>query len=128
MFIAMDHFSKWAEAKPIRNHTAQNVVFCILFNIISRFGTPQRMLTDQGAEFESALFKELYQLLSLTNIRKTSHKHSMNVILERFRSTLKSLIAKVVHVNQMDWCELLPAVMSAYQATPHEMTGYSPIK
>ena len=55
----VDHFTKWAEAMPIRNHTATTVARVLFDHVFSRFGMPVRCLTDQGAEFESALFTQL---------------------------------------------------------------------
>lgn len=36
------------------------------------------------------------------------------------------MLAKVVSKSQRDWDERLPFVMSAYRATVHNSTGYSP--
>jgi len=55
----VDHFSKWAEAIPLRNHTAPTVGRALMIHVISRFGSPRQLLTDRGSEFESALFQEL---------------------------------------------------------------------
>ena len=126
ILTAMDHFTKWAEAFPIRNHTAPTVARVLFNNIIVRFGTPQRILTDQGAEFESSLFKELCQLLNINKIRTSAYRPSTNGMLERFHRTLNSMLAKVIDGNQRNWCEMLPGVMAAYRATVHDTTGYSP--
>ena len=36
------------------------------------------------------------------------------------------MLGKVVKESQCDWDEKLPVVMSAYQATSHRSTGFSP--
>ena len=36
------------------------------------------------------------------------------------------MLAKVVSANQRDWCEHLPSVMTAYRASVHESTQFSP--
>jgi len=45
----MDHFSKWAEAIPLRNHTAPTVARALMTDVFSRFGAPQQLLTDRGS-------------------------------------------------------------------------------
>ena len=62
----VDHFSKWAEAISIPNHTASTVAKALMVNVFSRFGMPAEILTDRGSEFESELFTQL--LLSLIHI------------------------------------------------------------
>lgn len=53
----VDHFSKWAEAIPLRNHTAPTVARALMVHVFSRFGAPQQVLTNRGSEFESDLFE-----------------------------------------------------------------------
>ena len=40
MLTVYDHFSKWAEALPIRNHTAPVVATALFTNVLLRFGMP----------------------------------------------------------------------------------------
>ena len=47
-------------------------------------------------------------------------------MLERFHRTLNTMLAKVVSESQKDWDLWIPQVMSAYRASPHAATGYSP--
>ena len=123
ILTVMDHFSKWAEAIPLRNHLAPTVARALVDTVISRFGTPQRILTDQGAEFESQLFKELCNLLNINKVRTTPYRPATNGMLERFHRTLNSMIAKVVDMKQRNWCDVIPGVMAAYRATQHDATG-----
>ena len=122
----VDHFSKWAEALPIRNHTAQTVSRVLFDNVFSRMGMPKRCLSDQGAEFESNMFQQLCARMGIDKVRTTPYHPSTNSVVERFHRTLNSMLAKVVSVNQKDWCEHLPTVMAAYRASVHESTQFTP--
>ena len=122
----VDHFTKWAEAFPIRNHTATTVARILFDNVFSRMGMPVRCLSDQGAEFESRLFQQLCALMGIDKIRTTPYHPSTNAVVERFHRTLNSMLAKVVDTNQRDWCEHLPTVMAAYRASVHESTQFTP--
>ena len=42
----VDHFSKWAEAFPVRNHGAETIERVLLENWVVRYGTPVQLLTD----------------------------------------------------------------------------------
>ena len=126
IMTVVDHFSKWAEAFAIRDHTATTVSRILVKEVISRFGCPLQILTDQGPEFESLLFKQLCDGLQIDKIRTSSYKPSTNATVERFHRTLNSMLAKCVSETQRDWDEHIPMVLSAYRASVHESTGYSP--
>jgi hypothetical protein len=122
----VDHFTKWAEAFAITNHTASTVAKVLVAQIFSRYGTPKQILSDQGPEFESELFKELLRWMEIDKIRCSPYRPSTNAACERFHRTLNSMLAKVIKDSQRNWDEQLPMVMAAYRASPHSATGYSP--
>jgi len=82
------HFSKWAEAIYIRNHTAPTVTRALMVHIFSRFGTPKQLLTDRGREFESELFLELMKWMEVNKLRTSAYQPSSNGAVERFHRTL----------------------------------------
>ncbi|KAK3107506.1 hypothetical protein FSP39_016104 [Pinctada imbricata] len=49
IMVLGDYFSKWKEAYPIKNHTAQTVANKLISEFICRFGVPSNIHTDQGA-------------------------------------------------------------------------------
>jgi len=124
----VDHFSKWAEAIPLRNHTATTVARALVTHVFSKFGAPLQLLTDRGSEFESELFQELMKWMEIDKLRTTAYRPSCNGVVERFHRTLNSMLGKAVGESQRDWDERLPLVLAAYRATPHESTGLSPNK
>ena len=126
ILTAMDQFSKFAFAFPIRNQEAVTVARVLMDQVFSYFGTPLRILSDQGKNFESSLFKELCQRMDIEKVRTSAYKASTNGQLERFHRTLNSMIAKVVRESQRDWDEFLPQLLAAYRASVHSVTGYSP--
>jgi len=121
----VDHFSKWAEAIPLPNHTAPTVARALVTHVFSRFGTPLQLLTDRGSEFESELFSNLMKWLNVDKLRTTVFKPSTNGTVERFHRTLNSMMGKVVSDSQRDWDDRLPYVLAAYRASIHDSTGYS---
>ena len=122
----VDHFSKWAEAVAIPNHTAATIARVLVTQVFTHFGAPVQLLTDRGREFESELFLQLMKWMEIEKLRTTAYKPSTNGIVERFHRTLNSMIGKVVSDSQRDWDERLPLVMAAYRASPHSSTGYTP--
>ena len=126
ILTVMDSFSKFAEAIPIRSHTATVVAQRLVDNVFSRYGVPIRILSDQGPEFESALMAELCRSYGIEKIRTSSYKPSTNGAIERFHRTLNSMLGKVVAESQRDWDQHVAPVMAAYRSTIHASTGYTP--
>jgi transposase InsO family protein len=126
MLTAIDHFSKWAEAFPLRCHTAQVVAKVLVTQLFSRFGCPKQVLSDQGQEFDGHLMTELCKHLRIDKVRTTAYKASTNGAVERFHRTLNSMLGKVIAEHQKDWDQWLPIVMAAYRASPHSATKVSP--
>jgi len=126
MLTIMDHFSKWADAFPVTNHTAATVARVLFNRVFVYLGMPLRILSDQGPEFESNLFQELCRWMNIEKVRTTPYKASTNGMVERYHRTLNSILAKMISTNQRDWCERVPTAAAAYRASVHEATGFSP--
>ena len=122
----VDSFSKWAEAFPVRNHHADTIARLLVDRVFATFGAPKRILSDRGPEFESSLISSLCKLMQIEKIRTTAYKASTNGLVERFHSTLNSMIAKFVSEDQRDWDVHLSKIIAAYRASKHKSTGLTP--
>ncbi|GFV40166.1 hypothetical protein TNCV_3953631 [Trichonephila clavipes] len=76
----IDRFSKWPEAQPLKDITAETVAF--FSSWVSRFGTPAILTTDWGRQFESSLFKALSKLLGVQKCRTTGYHPQANGMIE----------------------------------------------
>ncbi|XP_011858206.1 PREDICTED: uncharacterized protein LOC105555773, partial [Vollenhovia emeryi] len=114
------------QALPIPDITAETVGKQLFTNWIARYGTPSRITTDQGRQFESDLFKRLTQLTGSTHLRTTAYHPAANGMIERFHRQLKAAIKS--HETE-NWVEVLPVILldvrnawkEDLQATPAEM-------
>lgn len=105
----VDRTSRWLEAVPVKDITAQTVADAFLANWISRFGVPNTITTDRGTQFESSLFNNLNQKLGSNRIATSAFNPRANGLVERQHLTLKSaLIAKS---HEGSWLRNLPFVL-----------------
>lgn len=110
----IDRFSKWPEAIPVPDMLAQTVAAAIITHWIARFGTPLRITSDQGRQFESTLFHELNTTLGINHLRTTGYHPQSNGIIERFHRTLK---AAIMSKGLDDWPSKLPIILLALRSS-----------
>ena len=65
ILVVMDYFSKWVEALAMPEQSAETVTHVLVTEVISRFGVPLQIHTDQGHNFESMVFKEVCRLFDI---------------------------------------------------------------
>ena len=63
ILVISDYYTKWTECFAMPNMEAKTMAKRLVEEVIVRFGTPYVIHTDQGAQFESNLFKEVCRLL-----------------------------------------------------------------
>lgn len=128
ILVVGDYFSKWTEAYALPNQEAESLAKVLVEQWVCRFGAPRSIHSDQGRNFESTLFKEMCQLLSINKTRRSPNHPESNGMVERFNRTLLSMLALFVDDNQLNWDVLLPYVLMAYRSSVHASTGFTPYK
>ncbi len=119
----IDRGTRWPEAIPTKNITAENIARIVLTHWIARFGAPIRVTTDQGRQFESLLFQELAVKLGIQKIRTTSYHPQANGMVERWHRTLKAAIRAYATDR---WTEILPLVLLGLRLAINSDSGVSP--
>lgn len=122
----IDHFTRYAEGVPLREQTAEETAKGLMSAVITRHGIPLRLLTDQGRNFVSALFKGLCHRLGIRKLQTTAYHPESNGVVERLHRTLTDSIAHFVRRDGRDWDQWVPFALMAYRAIPHSSTGFSP--
>ena len=118
LFTCIDRYTRWPEAIPMTDATAESCAAAFLSGWIARFGVPVTITTDQGPQFESQLWKVLMHLLGTKRNRTTAYHPQANGLVERFHRHLKSsLKARLTNGN---WVEELPMVLLGIRTTLKE--------
>ena len=122
----VDHFTKYAKAVAMPNQKATTVAEALMKWWVSVFGTPLRIHTDQGRNFESGLIRELCRVLKIHKSRTTPYYPAGNGQCERHNSTIMNMIHTYAREDPTNWDAQLHVVMLGYNSTRHDVTGVEP--
>jgi hypothetical protein len=123
-----DYFSKWAEAASFKDIKASTVTKFVKTHILCRFGTPRRIISDNGSAFKNS------KIYALANKYKIDWKYSSiyypkaNGLAEAFNKTLINILKKTIGDNKRKWHEKLQEALWAYRITcrtPTQATPYA---
>lgn len=123
-----DDLSKYVIGVPIRQQDAETVAREFATQVILKYGTPSTVLTDQGSNFLSDVFKSTCKLLRIKKIQTTAFHPESNGGLERSHRVLAEYLRHYVREDQTNWDEWVPFAMFAYNTTEHTATGYTPFE
>jgi hypothetical protein len=124
----IDDLTKFFIAIPIPNQEANTIAKNFTTEIICKFGMPQTVLTDQGTNFESAIFRKTCKLLKIKKIHGTSFHPQTNGSLERTHRTLAEYLRSFINRDRDNWDEFLPFAAFTYNTTPHTSTKITPFE
>ena len=126
ILVVTDYFTKWVEIFPIPDQQAETCATLILNEVISRYGCPYDLHTDQGRNFTSGIFEELCKMLNIRKTRTSPYHPIGNGQVERFNKTIIQMIKAYLKGEQKDWDKYLGCLAGAYRASVHESTGFTP--
>ena len=67
LLVGIDYFTKWVKAEPLANIRDVDAKKFIWKNIVTRFGVPHTLISDNGLQFDSKAFRRYCCGLGITN-------------------------------------------------------------
>ena len=67
LIVGTDYFTKWVEAEPLTNIRDVDAKRFVWKSIVTRFGVPHGLISDNGLQFDSKMFKNYCGELGITN-------------------------------------------------------------
>ena len=123
-----DILSKFVIAKAVRDNSAQTTVRFLKEDVITKFGTPRCILTDNGTHFTSALTNELIKQIGATHLYSTPYHPQTNGQIERYNSTMDAKIAALSNLRKTNWDDQLAFVTLNYNTSIHSSTKQIPFE
>ena len=103
ILIVVDYVSKWVEATACPRNDAITVVGFIQRNILSRFGAPRTIISDEGSHFANKVFAKLMNSYGIKHLMRLSYHPQSNGQAEIFNREIKKILEKLVNASKKDW-------------------------
>ncbi|CAL8175330.1 unnamed protein product [Prunus armeniaca] len=124
--VAVDYFTKWAEAEALATITAARIETFVWQNIVCRFGIPNAIVTDNGRQFDNAKFRQFCSNLKIKLCFASPAHPQSNGQVEAVNKIIKKTLKTKLDQAKGCWPELLPEVLWAYRTTFRTSTGETP--
>jgi hypothetical protein len=124
--VAVDYFTKWAEAIPLAEITEENVTNFIKRHVVYRFGIPQSLVSDNGTQFNNERTLAFCEKFGIAkNFSAPNHPQS-NGQVEAVNKIIKVTLKRRLERLKGRWADELPLVLWAYRTTSRTSTGETP--
>ena len=124
--VAIDYFTKWAEAEALANIRDTDVKKLVWKNIVTRFRVPNSLVSNNGLQFDSKTFRAFCSDLGIKNKYSTPAYPQSNGQAEAVNKTILNGLRRRLDGAKGRWVEELPNVLWAYRMTPRRSTGETP--
>uniref|UniRef100_A0A2N9FVW7 Integrase catalytic domain-containing protein n=1 Tax=Fagus sylvatica TaxID=28930 RepID=A0A2N9FVW7_FAGSY len=126
ILVATEYFTKWVEAIPLRKATGAAVANFIREHIITRFGIPHKIISDNGTPFVNKNVKEVLEHYRIKHRRSTPYYPQGNGQAEATNRMLLRILSKMVFDYGKGWNSHLADTLWAYRGSTKTATGFTP--
>ncbi|CAF1573296.1 unnamed protein product [Didymodactylos carnosus] len=123
-----DIMSKFVIAKAVRDNSAKTAAEFLQQEVITKYGTPRCILTDNGSHFTAMMFNNLLKSIGATHLYSTPYHPQTNGQIERFNATMDAKIAVLANERKTNWHEQLSFVTFIYNTSVHATTKHIPFE
>jgi transposase InsO family protein len=103
ILTATDYFTKWVEAIPTKSTTDKVVMNFLEDKIITRFGVPARITTDNAKDFSSTEFSSFFFKYGIVLSHSSNYYPQGNGLAESSNKNLMAIVKKIVGDNKRSW-------------------------
>nr|XP_009603505.1 uncharacterized protein K02A2.6-like [Nicotiana tomentosiformis] len=96
ILVAIDSFTKWVEASTYKSATKKVVADYVRNNIVCRFEILESIITDNSANLNSDLIREICEKFRIVHHNSTAYRPQMNGAAEAANKNSKRILRKIV--------------------------------
>ena len=126
LLVGTDYFTKWVKAEPLANIRDVDTKRFIWKNIVTWFGVPRVLISDNGLQFDSKTFRSYCGELGIINRYFTLVYPQGNRQVKAVNKIIVNGLKKRLDDAKGKWVEELPHMLWTYRTTPRRSTEETP--
>lgn len=126
--VCIDYFSKWVVTRALPSITAEKTADFILEDLVCQHGVPGQIITDQGPQFSSFIYKSLLKSLQIDQTRTTAYHPQSNGMVERANGSIIRSLKKYASKDPKNWDLVLPLVTFSHNTAINSSIKFTPFE
>ena len=107
ILLVVDYVLKWVEAISTKKNDAKTVVKFVHRNILTQFGAPRCILSDEGIHFCNRFFTSLLGKYNVRHAKSLPYHPQSYGQAEISNREIKAILEKTVSLSRNDWSKKL---------------------
>ena len=126
ILVLTDAFTKFSQAFVTPNQKVITIAKILVDRWFYVYGIPAHIDSNKGHSFDNEIMSHLYAMYGVEQFTTMPYNPHGNAPTERLNHTLIGLLKSLPKEQKSNWPLHLPLLVFAYNATPHDTTGYWP--
>lgn len=128
VMVGIDYMTKWAEAKALRTITQDDAIRFVQDHIVTRFGIPVTLISDNGTQFVGRKFCKYLSDLGIKHKKASVCHPQTNGQVEVTNRIIVRGLEKRLQGMKKKWPDELASVLWSYRTTARSSTQETPFK
>ncbi|XP_052113192.1 uncharacterized protein LOC127744804 [Arachis duranensis] len=128
LIVAIDYYTKWIEAEPLASISSSNCKKFMCRQVITRFGIPEVVISDNGTQFTDKKFTEFLNGLGIRHRFSSVEHPQTNGQVESANKIILSGLKKRLDNKKGAWADELASVLWSYRTTEQSSTKETPFR
>ncbi|XP_072056355.1 uncharacterized protein [Arachis hypogaea] len=128
LIVAIDYYTKWIEAEPLASISSAHCRKFMWRQVITRFGIPEVVISDNGAQFTDKKFTGFLNGLGIRQKFSSVEHPRTNGQVESANKVILSGLKRRLDNKKGAWADELASVLWSYRTTEQSSTKETPFR
>nr|XP_025616743.1 uncharacterized protein K02A2.6-like [Arachis hypogaea] len=128
LIVAIDYYTKWIEAESLASIFSVNCQIFMWRQVVTRFGIPESVISDNETQFTDKKFKEFLSGLGIRQKFSSVEHPQSNRQVEAANKVILKGLKKRLEGKKGLWADELASILWSYRTSPQSSIGETPFQ